>query len=234
MARLTRQQLKKDEFVSRFETIQEFALQNQRQIIIVVLSAVLTGSVILGGFLYVRSRQSRASGEFADALANFHAQVSPTPPPNSTAPHFKTNPEKYEQALKQFSEVAERYSWYSQGKLARFYAALCKLELERLPQAENDLNTIAAGRDEELAALAKLALASHYKQTGKNDEAEKLYRDLEEHPTGTVPKATAQLELADLYQRTKPAQAAEIYKKLQTEYPGMAAGDLASKMLQGQ
>ena len=50
----------------------------------------------------------------------------------------------------------------------------------------------------------------------------------------TVPKATIQLARADLYQRTKPADAKAIYQQIQKDYPGMAAGDIASRMLQGQ
>ena len=84
-----------------------------------------------------------------------------------------------------------------------------------------------------MAALAKMALAGVYQQTGRSEQAEKLYRELESHPTDTVPKAAIQLALAELYQKTKPAEAAALFKKIQTEYPGSAAGDTASRMLQG-
>ena len=233
MARLTRQQLKQDEFATQLAGIREFSLQNQRTIVIAALAIVAAVAVIVGGYLYVSSRQTRASEALADALAVFHAPVMATPPANAAGPTFKSDSEKYQQAYKLFSDVADRYSWYAQGKFARYYAALCERELGKFPEAQKDLNAIAEGGDKDLAALAKLSLAGVDKQTGRNDEAEKLLKDLEDHPTDTVPKATVELELADLYQKTKPAEAAVLYKKIQTEFPGMAAGDLASKMLLG-
>lgn len=195
---------------------------------VVVLAAV----ALLGGFLFLRSRQGRASDAFAQALMTFRAPLAEALPPNSNAPHFKTASEKYQQAYKQFDEVAGRYSRFSQGKLARYYAALCERELGKFPEAEKDLRSIAAGSNPDLASLAKMSLAAVYQQTGRNDEAEKVYRELEEHPTATVPKAAVELAMAELYQKTKPAQAAAMYKKIQSEFPGGAAGDQASKILQ--
>jgi tetratricopeptide (TPR) repeat protein len=235
LARLTRQKLKQDEFATRIAAFQEFFLQNQRQIAMVTAAVVLAAGVVLGGYSYMRSRETRAGNAFALALAAFHAPVMEAPPPNApNSPHFKTASEKYQEAYKQFTDIAGRYSWFSQGKLARYYAALCQRDLGKSQEAEKDLNAIAAGRDQELAALAKMALAGVYQQTGRNDQAEKLYQELQNHPTNTVPKATAQLALADLYQKTKPAEATALYKKIQTEYAGSAVGDAATRMLQAQ
>ena len=234
MARLTRHQLKQDELSTRLAVIQEFFLQNQKNIAIGTAVVAVALGITLGGFLYVRSREARAGNAFALALVTFHAPVAQAPPPNSSpnAPHFKTEDEKYQQAYSQFTEVAGRYSNFSQGKLARYYAALCERELGKSAEAEKELSAIASGRDRELAALAQMALAGVYEQTGRNEQAEKLYRELENHPTNTVPKAAIQLALAELYQKTKPAEATALYKKIQTEYPGSAAGSMASKMLQ--
>ena len=197
---------------------------------------MLAVAVILGAFAYVRSRQTRANDSLALAMTTFHAAVAEAAPPNinPASLRFKTANEKYQQALQEFTDVARRYSWYSQGKLARFYAALCERELGKFSDAENDLNAIASGRDRDLGALAKMALAGIYEQSGRAEQAEKVYRELEDRPASTVPKATVELALAELYQKTKPEQATALYKKIQTEYPGSAAGDQASKMLQSQ
>ena len=236
MARLTRQELKKDELAERLRAVREFLIQNQQRIAQGSLATVVAVGVVIGAFLYVRSRQAQASDTFAQAMATFHAPVAEAPPPNTNPAdlRFKTANEKYQQALQGFAEVARRYSWYSQGKVARFYAALCERELGKFSDAEKDLSGIASGRDRDLGALAKMALAGIYEQTGRNEQAERVYRDLEDHPASTVPKATVELALAQLYQKTNPAQATALYKKIETEYPGSAAGDQASKMLQGQ
>ena len=194
--------------------------------------AALAVAVAIGGFFIYRSRQNKASSAFALALVAFHAPVTQTPPPDAKQLTFKSDAEKYQQALKQFSEVAGSYSWSAQGRYARYYTALCQRALGNDAEAEKELKSVADGRDAELAALAKLALGGLYEQTGRADQAEQIYRDLENHPTVTVPKATVELARADLYQRTKPTEAKALYLQIQKEYPGLAAGDAATKMLE--
>ena len=232
MARLTRQQLKKDEFAERLETIQEFFLHNQKQIVKFGGIAALAVAVAVGGFFLYRSRQNKASSAFAQALLSFHAPVTESAPPGSTQLTFKSDAEKYQQAMKQFSAVAGSYSWSAQGRYARYYVGLCQRELGNNTEAEKELNAVAGSRDADLAALAKFALGGLYEQTGRSDQAEKIYRDLQSHPTITVPKATVELALADLYQKTKPTEARALYQQIQKENPGLAAGDAASKMLE--
>jgi len=233
LARLTRQQLKKNEFLTTFSDVTEFYLQHQQQIAKIAGIVVIAAAVVAGSYFYVSSRRNKASAAFAMALTTFHAPVSQAQAAASTL-HFKTDAEKYQEALKQFQDVASHYSWLSQGKFARYYAALCERELGKGPEAEKELSDVAASSDHDLAALAKMALAGTYADTGRADQAEKIYKDLENHPTTTVPKATAQLALADLYQKTKPTEAKAIYQQIQKDYPGMAAGDAASRALQGQ
>lgn len=232
MARLTRQELKKDEFAERFGVVRDFYFENQRTILwgggIVALAAVLAGLV----FLYVRSQSNQAAEAFAQALVTFHAPVIETPPPNSTMVSFKTPEERYAKALGEFEAVAERFSRYAPGRLSRYYVALCQKELGKFAEAEQQLQSIAGGSDPQLAALAKMALAGIYRQTERSSEAEKLYQELETNPAATVPKATVQLELAELYRETQPQRSVELYQQIEKDYPGTSAGDAASRKLQ--
>lgn len=232
LARLTRQELKKDEFAERLATIQEFFLHYQKQIVKFGGLAALIVAAVIGGLFLFRSRQNKASGDFARAMTTYHAPVMQTPPPDAKFLTFKTDTEKYQQALKQFSEVAGAYSWLSQGRYARYYEGLCQRALGNNAEAEKELKAVAEGRDADLAALANMALGGLYEQTSRNDQAEKIYRDLQSHPTVTVPKATSELALADLYQKTKPTEAKALYQQIQKDYPGLAAGDAAAKVLE--
>lgn len=231
MARLTRHELKRDEITARLAGLLEFFLSHQRRILLTTLVAVLVLAAATGGLLYLRSRQARAAAAFTSALTTYHALVVPTPPPGFPMRSFKSAADKNQEALKEFTEVAERFPAFSQARWARYYAALCKRDLGNLAEAEKELEVAARDGNEDLAAVAKLALAGLYLETDRTPEAEKLYRDLESHPTTTVPKVTAQLALAELYQKSEPAKAAEIYQQIEKENPGTAAADLASQML---
>ena len=57
------------------------------------------------------------------------------------------------------------------------------------------------------------------------------YKDLSEHPTVTVSKSQAQLELAEMYETTDPQQATLIYQQLQKEDPRSPAAQVASQKL---
>ena len=80
--------------------------------------------------------------------------------------------------------------------------------------AEKRLKDIADSGDRERAALAKLALASLCRSNNRDAEAVKLYKDLIDHPTNSVPKVTAQFQLADAYQAKQPDEAKRIYDEL--------------------
>ena len=231
MARLTRQELRKDELAIRFAAAREFFLAHQRKIAILGGAVLLLSGVIAGSLLYVRHLQTQAGEAFARALVTFHAPVTPNPPADSRVQYFKTDEEKYTDASKQFSEVSQQFSRFFQGDLARYYGALCQRNLGKLPEAEKDLESIAQGGSPELVGLAKIALAGIFQQTGREGEAEKLYQEMGNHPTDTVPKATAQLALAELYQKTQPEQAVDLYKQIEREHTGTMAGELASRRL---
>jgi hypothetical protein len=51
----------------------------------------------------------------------------------------------------------------------------------------------------------------------RDGEAIKLYKDLIDHPTTSVPKVTAEFQLADAYQSRQPEEAKRIYDELAKE-----------------
>ncbi|MDP9262733.1 MAG: tetratricopeptide repeat protein, partial [Acidobacteriota bacterium] len=70
--------------------------------------------------------------------------------------------------------------------------------------------------------------ASFYRSQKRDAEAIQLYRELIENPSGTVPKATAQLELGSLYEEKQPAEAGKLYQQVRIENPAGAAGEIAA------
>ncbi|MBI3895823.1 MAG: tetratricopeptide repeat protein [Acidobacteria bacterium] len=233
MARLTRKELKTDTLATRLASVTEIFLSNRKKLAVggAVILLLLAGG--WGGSLYLQSREAEASEAFGQALSTYHGLVSPTPPPNLNLPSFATEKEKYEEAQKQFLTVAERFSRFSQGRWARYYAALCQRDLGNLSGAEQELSPLAKASDPELAAQAKMALAGIYQQDNRKEEAEKLYQELlQGRPTATVPKATVQMALADLYQETDPSRALEIYQQMAKEYSGTTIGDVVTDLLQ--
>src|SRR6185503_14610356 len=123
------------------------------------------------------------------------------------------------------------YSTVAPGKIARYMSGIALIQAGDKTGAEKELKTAADFRDRDVAALAKMALASMYRGSNRAPEAIAIYKDLSEHPTATVPKSQAQLELAEMYEKTDPQQATLIYQQLQKDDPRSPAAQVAGQKL---
>ena len=221
MARLTRKELKKDPFLSvYYDDFVEFAQKNYRPLIGVV---VLAGLVVVAAYSWKNYEQRQelvANTLLGTALNTFRAYVGPTPEGESAPGEqtFGTPAEKYRAALKQFSEVVQNYPRQKAAQIALYHVGICQAELGNSGIAVNTLEQAVRASDPNIAALARLALADELARTGKLEAAESLYTQLANHPTQTVPAATAWLDLANAERSTQPAAARQIYQRLAKDY----------------
>ena len=99
--------------------------------------------------------------------------------------------------------------------------------------AERELKSVAGYYNQDLSALAKLALASVYRNTNRTKDAVDLYKQLMNKPTRTVGKSAAEIELAETYQAAgMTSDAKKLYEQIQKEAPQTEAAQLASAKLQ--
>jgi lipopolysaccharide biosynthesis regulator YciM len=133
-------------------------------------------------------------------------------------PGMKTFPDAKSRAAAanaQFLAVAHKYGLTSPGKLALYFAGLTYAGEGQNGPAEDTLKKVSSSWDKGLAALAKMALAELYQQTGRDSQAIDLYNQLTKTDASTVPAGSAQLQLAELYQSEgKTEQARKIYAEL--------------------
>ena len=223
--------MKQDELSARIASGRNFFQAHKKNLSLAVAVSAGALALGLGLFVYIRSQQTRAAAAFAEALNTYHAPVLTNPPAVPNLESYKTNDDKNQKALEKFNAVARSYSFYTAGRLARYYAAICLRELGKYPEAEKEFLALAEFRDTRLASLAKVGLASVYELTNRSSEAEKVYKDLEEHPTEAVPKAVALMSRADLAKKSNPAEASTIYQQIQKDFPGTPAADYAGQML---
>jgi predicted negative regulator of RcsB-dependent stress response len=226
LARLSRHELKQDEFQTTVEAFEHFAKQNYKQIILAVAVALLVAGSILGWNTYNGRQQAAANAALADALKTFNASVGGPAPnlfggaqqPQPPAGEFATDQDKYKKALAQFREIVAKYPRQTAAGFARYHVGLCQAALGDSTAALKTLEAAGSVSDRDVASLAKLALGAELARTGKTDQAIKTYKDLASRPTSTVPEATALLALADLYRVSQPGEARAIYEKLQKDY----------------
>ena len=233
MDQQTRAALKKDKFVTTTTHGLEWASENRQSVIVNggILLAVIVIAIVSA--VVYNSRSDAASVAFGAAMQAYQtplAQPGEAVPPGVTT--YPSIAERAKAANALFQAVANKYGMTPDGRNARYFAGLTYIEAGENQQAEVTLKKVAGGWDNNLAALAKFALAQLYRNTGRDPLAIDLYNQLSAHPTDTVPYGLSQLTLADLYNaENKPDEAKKIYASLKDKDPKGPAGEMAAEKL---
>ncbi len=224
MAGLTRQELKKDEFRDTFEQFEQFAKEHAKELVGAALIVVVVAGLATGLKLYMDRQEAEANAQLGEAFLTFRAEVGTRPPAEgSTLETYPTAREKYQKAVEKFAQVSRNYPRTKAAAIARYELGVCQGLDGDAPGATKTLQEASRTSDRNIASLAKLALANELAATGKVQEALKLCQELADHPTVTVPRATALLEMARISRATQPAQARQILDRIQKEFGSQEA-----------
>jgi len=225
--RQTRHQLKHNEFKDSIVSLEEYLKHHYKEVITAAIILVVVVG-LAGGLKYYTDRQEAgANADLGEALSTFRASVGqPTPGQNDPeGAAYPTAQDKYKKALQQFQAIPDKYKMVPRPKavaIARYQAGVCQSLLGDHSGAIQTLTEVSQDGDAEIAAMAKFALAGELASSGKTPEAVKIYQELADHPTVTVPKASALLAMADAYRESQPAQARQIYERVQKEFASNA------------
>jgi tetratricopeptide (TPR) repeat protein len=235
----TKRQLKKqDQFVAITESGVDWAKSNREKAIAAGVAVVVLILVIAGGYSWYQHRSNAAATAFGAAMETYNTPLAT--PGQHVPPGMKTFTNAKDRAAAanaQFESVAHQYGMEKDGKLALYFAGLTYMEEGQNTSAEDALKKVAGSWDSGLASLAKLSLAQLYQQTGRDDQAAGVYKQLASGNSDTVPPNLAKLQLAEMYSAEgKTEQAREIYAKLKDSdkdkkgNPG-PAGEIAAEKL---
>jgi predicted negative regulator of RcsB-dependent stress response len=228
----TKRQLKEDRFKTSAAEAVHWTEEHRRTLIIGVIALVAVIAAGVGGWAYIQHQNDKASLEVGQALRTLGAPIvapgAPVPPNVETFTSIKA---RAAAARKKFLAIADHYRFTAAGKYSRYMAATAAVDAGDNAAAESELKDLAGSRDRNSASLAKFALASLYRNMGKNSEAIQIYKELAEKPTDTVPKGTAQLELAGMYETTQPPEAIKLYEDIKKSDPKSVAAQIASDRL---
>jgi len=225
----TRHALKQDKFVQATTSGLGWIEMNRSQVIRAGIALAVVLALLIGGGAFYEHRSNQAALALGAALEIYNSPLrQPGEPEDGT---YKTVADRAKAANQQFVDVANRYGSMEQGKIARYFAGLTDIDLGKTADAEASLIDVAGSYRKDMSALAKVALANLYVQTGKTQQAIDLYKQLIAKPTDTVPAPAAQLQLAAIYEKTDPQQAKQIYAVLKDKDKTTAAGQIAAQKL---
>lgn len=225
----TRHALKQDKLVTATQTGLGWMDIHRDQLIRASIVVVVLLIAIAGGAIWYEHQSNQAAVALGEAMEVYNSPLrQPGEPEDGT---YKTASERAQAANKQFAAVASKYGSSESGKIAQYFVGLTDIDLGKTADAESALKSVSGPFSKDLNALAKVALANLYVQTGKNQQAIDLYNELIAKPTDTVPASAAQLQLAAIYEKTDPIQAKKIYAVLKDKDKATAAGQIAAQKL---
>ena len=228
----TRHQLKEDKLADAAKGTVSWATHHQKLVTLATTALLVAAALAIGGWTFLQWREQKASFDLGSALRTYERPLRPPgTPPSPDFPSFATAAERAQAARKEFQAVADHYSYTRSGRMARYYIGLTAMESGDTAAAERELKAVADSGNKDLAPLGKLALAALYRSQKRDADAIPLYRQLIDNPTPSVPKATAQLELASLYEEKQPAEASRLYQQIRVENPTGAASEIATARL---
>jgi predicted negative regulator of RcsB-dependent stress response len=233
----TRSALKKDDvFIHSTQVGLDWLAENRSKALRIAIAVIVVIALAVVGVVVYQQRSEAASNAFGNAASVYSTPVAdpaqPAPPGMKT---FATAADRAKAANPLFEDVAKRYGSTTAGHNALYFAGLTAAEMGNTAEAESYFRKAGDLHDANLASLAHFALANLLTQHSQTAEAIRLYQDLINHPTVTVPGATAQLQLAQLYEaNNKPAEANKIYAQIKAKDLTTAAGQIAAQKLAGQ
>lgn len=214
MAALTRKDLKTDRFAQEVGHTVEYVGEHRAQIVRYGLIALALMVVIAGIYFYRQRQHTERQQELATAIRVQEAPLGGGTP--GTPLSFPTQQAKDEAALKAFSDISEKYSGTNEGYIATYFRGSILADQGKLPEAEKLFRQVADEANRNNASLAKLSLAQLYFATNRNQEAEKILRDLMANPTDYVSREQATFSLARGIMGTNPAEARKLLDPLRS------------------
>ncbi len=233
----TRHRLKEDQFskatLGFYEQGTAWMAEHQKQWIAALVVVLVLVAAALGIWYYLQQQDEKASLDFGQALRTYETPIRPANmPAQPDFPSYASSKERATEAHKKFQAVIDKYPHTHASNFARYFAGLTAGQMGDNATAERELKDVADVHNKDLASLAKFALASVYRNTNRDKDAIDLYKQIIDKPTASVSKATAQMELADLYQgKQQNAEAKRILEQVQKDNPNTEIANLASQKL---
>lgn len=214
-SQLTRKELKQDKFAVEVEhTVDYFAAHRQQTIRYggIALAVIL---IVAAVFYYRNSQHSAREQVLGEALTLANAPVGAAAP--AGGPSFPNEAAKDAAVTKALNNIVSQYGGSEEAYIAEYYLAAKSTDLGKLDDARSKYQDVADHASANFASLAKLALAQVDASQNRTSDAEKLLKDLMDHPTDLVSKSQATIAYAKLIGSTRPAEARKLLTQILTD-----------------
>jgi tetratricopeptide (TPR) repeat protein len=221
--RLTRKEIKRDEFASAVGRSVEYAESHARTILYALGGALALLVIGLAVYFWLGSRSENANEALAYAIRVQQAPIEAAAPKpaDRLAPSFATEAARQARAKELFQEVHDDFGGTDAGDVAGLYLGQIAAQEGQLDRArELWTDFVEAHGDHALAGEARLNLIGLDRQQGKGEELATRLRGLLEESEPPLPKDVLLHELGlTLEQLNRPQEAIQSYQQILDDYP---------------
>lgn len=218
--RLTRKQIKRDQFVSLVDRGIHWLGQNWRQAAIGLGGVLVVALVWWGVTVLLAGRKDSAAQAMVKALETYGAPVGSAAPADAPI-RFATDAERLAAAERAFQAVNSRYWLTPQARMAALFLARIAVDRGDQAQALKLLGGITSHRTAD--PIVRLAMLDLIRLRLAKGEGPQLVPELEGMVSGKdprLPRDAALFQLARVWEREgKPEEASRLYRKLVEEFP---------------
>lgn len=221
--RLTRKDMKRDEFTAVVGRGVEYAETHVRTLVYAVGGLLLIIALAVAFYYYRSGQQGKASQALAGAMKVYHAPVTATgaKPDDPDEPSFPTDAARRARAKELLAKVHQGYSSTDAGDVAGLYLAQIAADEGHLDEARKLWGDYADGhKGTMLGAEARLNLLNLDRKQGKGEAVVKELRSMLEKGDSPLPQDLILRELgATLEDLHRPQEAIQSYQRILDEFP---------------
>lgn len=221
--RLTRKDMKRDEFAAAVGRSVEYAETHVRTLVYAVGGLLLLIALAVGFYYYRNGQKEKANLALAEAMKVYHAPVTATgaKPTDPDEPSFPTDEARRARAKELLAKVHRDYGSTDAGDVAGLYLAQIAADEGRLDEARKLWSDYAGDHEETmLGAEARLNLLNLDRKQGKGEAAVKELRGMLEKSEAPLPRDLILHELgATLEELHRPQEAIQAYQRIVDEFP---------------
>jgi tetratricopeptide (TPR) repeat protein len=221
--RLTRKEIKRDDFAAAVGRSVEYAESHVRTILYAVVGVVLVAGLAVAAYFYLGQRRQGANQALAEAMKVYQAPVVATgaKPNDPSAPSFPTEAARRARAKELLEKVRDDHGMSDAGDVAGLYLAQIAAAEDRLDEARKLWSDFAdEHRGTMLAGEARLNLIDLDRKQGKSEQVVHELQAMLEQGDAPLPQDVILSELAKtLEELRRPREAVGFYQRILDEFP---------------
>lgn len=221
--RLTRKEIKRDDFAAAVGRSVEYAESHVRTIVYAIGGALLLIALAVGIYFYRGKVRQEANEALAKATAVYQApiQAAGAKPNDPTTPSFATEAARQARAKELLQKVRDDYGSTDAADVAGLYLAQIAAHEGRIEEARKLwTDFIDDHGDSMLAGEARLNLIDLDRKQGKGEQVVQDLRSMLEKSDAPLPQDVILNELGKtLEQLKRPQEALQSYQRIVDEFP---------------